>query len=271
MEDEVLIRTLIVDDEPLARATLRQLLVGDPEIELVGECSDGNEAVARIREDAPDLVFLDVQMPELDGFEVLSRLGDARPPLTVFVTAYDQHAIRAFDFYALDYLLKPFTDERFAAALEKAKSTLRREESADFGERVERLLAGLEYGAPSASEKDQASSARYLERIAIKAKGTLKFVRVEDITWIEAADYCVRIHTAEGTHTMRDSLKNLESRLPPELFCRIHRSAIVNLDRIKELQPYFHGDYIVVLHDGRQLRLSRSRREQLMRRLRSDL
>jgi two-component system LytT family response regulator len=250
-------KTLIVDDEALARDTLRRLLAADPEIALLGECGGGAEAGRRIREDVPDLVFLDVQMPEVDGFEALRRSRPARIPAVVFTTAYDRYALRAFEAEALDYLLKPFDDERFLRALERAKARVREHRVHQL---TRRLVATL--GEPARTGPKPPPGA-WAERIALKAEGRVFFVRVDEIDWIEAADYCVRIHTGGRFHLLREPLRELESRLDPRRFFRVHRSALVNLSRIRELQPHFHGEYVVVMEDGARLRLSRGRREHL--------
>jgi two-component system, LytTR family, response regulator len=247
------IRTLIVDDEPLARSRLRALLEREEDITVVGECGDGNEAVAAIRELQPDLLFLDVQMPALDGFGVLEAVGGDRVPAVIFVTAYDKYAIQAFEVHALDYLLKPFDRERFHLALERARAQLQREETVAASER---LLALLEDAQAQAAKKP-------LQRLVIKSGGRVFFLRVEEIDWIEAAGNYVRLHVARETHLLRETMNALETRLDPEQFVRIHRSTIVHLDRIQELQPWFHGDYKVILRDGTQLTLSRGYRQKL--------
>lgn len=234
------IRTLIVDDEPIARRTLRLLLARDPDIELVGEC-DGVEAVAAIEKSRPDLLFLDVQMPEVDGFQVLERAGIETVPAVVFVTAYGQHALRAFEVDAVDYLLKPFDDERFAATLRRVKSSLGR-----------------------AAEKPVH---RHLRRLVIRTAGRVLLVRVEDIDWIEAADYYARVHVGGKSYLIRQTMGELEQALDPAMFFRLHRSGIVNLDKIRELVPHFKGEYTAVLQSGASLRMARGRFEELQRRL----
>jgi two-component system LytT family response regulator len=248
------IRTLIVDDEPLARQRLRDLLEAEPDIELVGECADGGEAVAAIGERKPDLVFLDVQMPVLDGFGVLEALAAERLPVVVFVTAHDRYALRAFDVRALDYLLKPFDRDRFAKALERARAQVRQDQSADVSQR---LLALLE---------DVKGTRKPLDRLVIKSGGRVSFVRTDEIDWIEAAGNYVKIHVQEEAHLLRETIGGLEARLESERFLRIHRSIIVNIDRIRELQPGFHGDQVVILRDGTELPLSRGYRDKLQER-----
>jgi|YelNatPaOPRAMG01_1025707.scaffolds.fasta_scaffold01565_1 two-component system LytT family response regulator len=244
-------RTLIVDDEPLARERLRQLLQAEPEVELVGECADGAEAVTAIRAQAPDLVFLDVQMPELNGFQVLEQLQGGPVPLVIFVTAYDEYALRAFEVHAVDYLLKPFDRERFQKALHRALDQLKRSRLGELDERLAALL------------KDLKLPSKYPERLAIKSGGRVVFVPLEDIDWIEAADNYVQLHVGPESHLYRQTMAELEQTLPPDKFMRISRSTIVNLSRIKEMQPLFHGEYAVILRDGTRLTLSRSYRDKL--------
>lgn len=258
------ISALIVDDEPVAREGIRVMLQDDPDIEVVGECADGATAVEMIRGLEPDLVFLDIQMPETDGFAVIEEIGTDRMPAVIFVTAYDQYALRAFDVAALDYLLKPFDDERFAASLERVKAQIRQNE---VGELSRRLVALLETQADQAADQSPPESGAYLERVMLKVGGRVIFRKVGDIDYIEAEGDYVRLHMGGESHLLRDTMKRLESQLDPRRFARIHRSTIVNLDRIKELHPYFHGDYMVVLKDGTELKLSRTRRASLERRL----
>ena len=248
------LRALVVDDEPLARETIRRLLAQDPEIELLGECSSGVEAVRSLQETSPDILFLDVQMPEVDGFEVLRRAAPAAPGAVVFVTAHDVYALRAFEAAALDYLLKPFDDERFHRTLARAKARVREQ-------RVTRL-AGM-MAAALESEPRATPPGGFAERLGIRRDGGVVFVRLDEVDWIEAADYCVRIHTGGRFLLHREPLQQLERRLDRRRFFRVHRSAIVNLARVRELQPHFHGDGIVVLQDGSRLRVSRARRTRL--------
>lgn len=232
-------RALIVDDEPLARSNVAVLLQLDPDIEVVGECGSGLEALPQIRKLKPDLVFLDVQMPECDGFDVLEMLGRDLPPAIIFVTAYDQYALRAFEAGALDYLLKPFDNLRFERALERAK---------------QRIALGR--NLPSS-----------LDRIVIKSSGQVSFLKISDIDWIEAADYYSCLHVGPKSYLLRRSMSDLEKELDQAHFCRIHRSAIVNLDRVRGLNLGENGDYEVVLENGANLRLSRSYRKQLQARM----
>jgi two-component system LytT family response regulator len=260
--EKMKIRALVVDDEPLARRNLRVLLEADPEVELVGEASGGAEALALISEHSPDLVFLDVQMPEMDGFGVLERLEAERLPVVIFVTAFDKYALKAFDFHALDYLLKPFDDSRFEKALARAKQLLAQRELKDLSRRLISLLE--DRGASHINEAAGADRpARYQTRFLIKSAGRVSFIRADEIDWIEAEDYYVKLHVKGRGHLLRETMNDIETRLDPEVFVRVHRSSIVNLERVRELQQLFGGDYTVVLQDGTQLKLSRTRRERL--------
>lgn len=232
------IRALVVDDEPLARSSLQLLLRRDPDLEVVAECGSGLEALEAIPEHRPDLLFLDVQMPECDGFDVLERLGADLPPAIVLVTAHDQYALRAFEAGALDYLLKPFDNDRFYRALERAK---------------EKVSRGRQ--------------AAKLERFVIKGKCQVWFVKISEIDWIEAADYYSCLHVGPRTHLLRRSMAELERELDPDLFCRIHRSSIVNLDRVAGLKLNPEGEYDVLLENRVRLRLSRGYRKQLQSRM----
>jgi two-component system LytT family response regulator len=254
------IRTLIVDDEPLARRNLRVLLEKDPQIEIVEECRNGREAVKAINTLSPDLIFLDIQMPEMDGFDVLEHVGPEHIQAIIFVTAFDQYALKAFDVHALDYLLKPFDDERFAHALKRAKAQI---EAHEINRLSKRLLALLEE-RESERKVDQQD---YLTRLMIKDSGRVRLLKVDEIDFVEADGNYAKLHAGRTTHLLREKMNDLEGRLDPARFVRIHRSIIVNLDRIKEMHPHFNGDYIVVLQDGRQLRMSRTRREHLEARL----
>jgi two-component system LytT family response regulator len=252
MTESPLIRVLIVDDEPLAREMLREMLEADQDVEIVGERSNGSEAVEAIRVHLPDLLFLDVQMPEVGGFEVLEALGTGPMPHVIFVTAYDQYAVRAFEVHALDYLLKPFDRERFDISWQRAKAQIVRDKD---GGRDQRILALL--------EELKAGSSRYLERLVIKSGGRIYFLETNEIDWIEAEGNYVSVHSGKKSHLLRETISSLESQLDPRKFLRIHRSSIVRIDRIKELQPWFHGEYHVILQNGTQLMLSRNYREKL--------
>jgi two-component system, LytTR family, response regulator len=246
----VTIRALIVDDEPLARQRIRTLLEKDSEVEVIDECGDGRAALAAIQEYRPDLVFLDVQMPVLDGFGVIEELGGALMPAVIFVTAHDRFALRAFEVHAFDYLLKPFDKERFHTALERAKAAVTQSRNGD----VQQLLALL---------KDVRETRSLPERLVVKTGGRVFFVRIEEIDWIEAAGNYVRLHCGKEDHLLRESMSGVEGRLDERQFLRIHRSTIVNVERIQELQPAFHGDYAVILRDGTELTLSRGYRDKV--------
>jgi two-component system LytT family response regulator len=239
---------LIVDDEPLARDRIRELLNSDDEIEIVGEARNGHEAIEAITAHAPDLVFLDVQMPDMDGFAVLKALRVKPMPLIIFVTAYDQHAVRAFDVHAVDYLMKPFDRKRFKKALDHAKDQMKRPTNEDEG-RIVRLLEELKAGA------------RYLERFAVKTGEKVLFVRAEDVESIEAEGNYARLNLADSFHLLRDTINSIESQIDPRTFVRIHRSTIVNMNRVKELQTWARGEYRVVLHSGASHTLSRGYRK----------
>jgi two-component system LytT family response regulator len=258
------IKTLIVDDEPLARRNLRLLLSKDPQIEILDECRNGREAVKAINALSPDLIFLDIQMPEMDGFDVLAHVGPENIHAIIFVTAFDQYALKAFDVHALDYLLKPFDDERFAHALQRAKTQI---EAREINRLSKRLLALLE--ERESERKAPAEQSSYLTRVMIKTAGRVVLLKVAEIDFIEADGNYAKLHAGRKEHLLREKMNDLEGQLDPAKFVRIHRSVIVNLDRIKEMHPHFNGDYIVVLEDGSQLKLSRTRREQLESRLKA--
>jgi two-component system LytT family response regulator len=251
------LRILIVDDEPLAREGIRLLLETEPDVEVVGEAADGTEAVAAIEKLRPDLVFLDVQMPGMTGLEVLSRVEVERMPEVVFCTAYDQYALQAFEHHALDYLLKPFDDDRFHGTLERARGRIRDRGADNLGRRMLALLEEFGSGGGPAAPRSP-----FADRLAVKTAGRTYFLRTEEIDWIEAADYYVKLHVDGKEHLLRESMNKLEKELDPRRFLRVHRSSIINLERVKEL----HGrgnDHAVVLRDGTRLKLSRSRREKL--------
>lgn len=239
------LRVIVIDDEPLARDSIRVLLRNDTEVEIVGEGSgtDGAALIARTR---PDLMFLDIQMPEVDGFTLLDQVGAHAVPAIIFVTAYDRYALRAFEVHALDYLLKPFDDQRFAQALERAKERARGRRRGEIDDRIAELLA-----------ERSATRTRFL--IPVRDKTIV--VDAGQIDWIEAADYYVSLHAGTATHLLRQTMDEIEKQLDPRQFFRVHRSAIVNLDRVREIHPLFRGDCALVLADGRRLKLSRSRRK----------
>lgn len=255
------VRTLVVDDEPLARAGIRRLLAADAEIEVVGEAGDGRSAVAAIRRLRPDLLMLDVQMPEMDGFQVLNEVGADAVAAIVFVTAYDHFAIRAFEVQALDYLLKPFEDDRFSTVLERAKRHVRRERADDLAGRLAALLERFDRGTGRAGGSG-------LSRIMVKEGGRVFFQPVEEIEWIEAADYYARIHVGGGSHLIRESLASLEERLDAARFVRVHRSAIVNVERVQELRLDWRNRPCLVLVTGEKVPVSRSRMDALERAMR---
>jgi two-component system LytT family response regulator len=242
------IRTLIVDDETLARERLMRLAAKEPDLEVVGDCATGAEAARLLEAQGADLVFLDVEMPGMDGFALMQQLG-GRVPVVIFVTAFDAHAVHAFEVRAADYLLKPVSAERFRAACERAREIIR---AGAVAGRTERLLSVLEQ-----------LEGRHARRLMIRNDGRLFFVKVADIEWIEAAGNYVRIHAGKEVHLMRGTLASLEQQLDPDSFVRIHRSTIVNLEAVRELQPWFAGDYVVLLRNGGQLRLSRWYRDRL--------
>jgi two-component system LytT family response regulator len=242
------LRILIVDDESVARRRVRRLLAAERDVTVIGECGDGDSAVAAIAADRPDLVFLDVQMPEKDGFEVLQAIPAAELPAILFVTAYDRYALRAFDVHAIDFLLKPFTRERFRIALARARERLERRDRD----------AGLAALAASLHERP-----RYLSRVPVRTSGRIVLVDLATVDWLEAADNYVRLHGQKREYLLRETLATLESQLDPDRFARIHRSAIVQIDRIVELHPATHGDFDVLLRDGTRLTLSRTCRERL--------
>jgi two-component system LytT family response regulator len=239
------LRALIVDDEQLARARLRKLLAGVTELEILGECGNGPEAISFIPKNRPDLVFLDVQMPEVSGFDVLRALPAEVWPAVIFVTAHDQHAIEAFDVHALDYLLKPFTQVRLLDAVQRARKHLEARNLTVINRQLADLL--------EASKPDRA----YLNRIAVKNGTQTVFVRIEEVDYVEsAANYAV-VHTSTENHVLRETLTNLESRFPPRLFLRISRSTLVNLERVKSVQAGARGEYLVILQNGKQLLMTR--------------
>ena len=245
------IRCLVVDDEPLGRERIVALLRSIPDAEVVGESDTGHAAVAAVTELVPDLVFLDVQMPELDGFGVLAALSGGHTPAVIFVTAYDEYALKAFEVHAQDYLLKPFDAERFTTAFLRAAERIRNDKSTDTNERVLALLEGLERQRPRRT------------RIPIKSGGSVFFLPVDEIDWIEAADNYVRLHAKGDVHVLRQTLQHMEESLASDVFLRIHRSTIVNVNRIREIQPWFGGEYVVLLRDGTKLQTSRRYRPRL--------
>jgi two-component system LytT family response regulator len=244
-------KALIVDDEPLARRKIRALLAADPDVQVVAECAGGEQAISSINEMRPDLVFLDVQMPEVNGFDVLAAVASDRMPVVIFVTAYDQYCLQAFEYSALDYLLKPVDRKRFRVSLDRAKSRINSNRQSGLAAEAAVILENWK------------TRPAYLERIAIKTSGRVLLARTDQIDWIEAQGKYVRVHISGQSHLLRDGMAALESQLDPRKFLRIHRSVIVNLDRIRELEPWFHNEYRVVLADGTRLMLSRTCKKKL--------
>jgi two-component system LytT family response regulator len=247
----MMIRAAIVDDEPLARRRIRNLLREARDVEVVAECANGREAIGALDGAPPDLLFLDIQMPEVDGFDVLRAIGLGRVPVVIFVTAYDQFALRAFEAHALDYLLKPFDDERFEAALQRARARIRERQGGDVNVRLGALLEEVRGGRG------------YLQRLVVPAGHRSVFIRTEDIDWIEAERNYIRLHVRGRAHLLRENLGRIEVSLDPARFCRIHRSTIVNIDRIQAVESLFRGEYLVVLQDGTRLTSGRAYRSNL--------
>ncbi len=246
------IKTLIVDDEPLARERVRRMLQDEKDIAIVGECVGGLEAVETIERIAPDLVFLDIQMPQMNGFEVLQSIEPPNVPVIIFVTAFDQYALKAFEFHALDYLLKPFSKDRLRSALNRVREQIQITQPNTVDERLTALLNDLK------------TENKYLERLLLKSSGRIYFVKTDEVDWIESAGNYAKLHVGRETHLLRETMSGLEESLNPENFLRIHRSCIVNIDRVKELHPLFSGDYMVIMQDKRELTLSRNYRDRLL-------
>ena len=246
------IRTLIVDDEPLARERVKRFLKDERDVEILGECGNGTDAIKAIREKEPDLVFLDIQMPEKNGFDVIKSIDSNDLPTIVFVTAYDQYALQAFDVHALDYLLKPFNRERFHRAVSRAKDQIDSRRRGELDDRLVSLISNI------TTEK------KYLDRLVVKSVGRVFFLKTGEIDWIEAAGNYLKLHVGREAHMIRETMNNIEGKLDPAQFMRIHRSTIVNIDRIKELHPMFSGDYSAILRDGTELALSRNYRERFL-------
>jgi two-component system, LytTR family, response regulator len=253
-----MIRALIVDDEPVARRRIRRLLSSETDFVVAGECGDGDSAIAAIEKERPDLVFLDVQMPEKDGFAVLRAVGDAMPPV-VFVTAFDQYALAAFEVHALDYLLKPFSRARFQQSVRRARTEVQRARESTRDDNWKALLSELR------------ARGRYLTRFAVRTPDRVLLVEADRVDWIEAADNYAILHVGAAAHAIRETLARLATELDPEKFVRVHRSAIVHIGRVKALQPAFHGDFIVLLHDGTRVAMSRNYRPQVEALLRRSL
>jgi two-component system, LytTR family, response regulator len=251
------VRVILVDDEPLSLRRLHQLLNALPEIEIVAQCTSGRQAIAAIGELKPDVVFLDVQMPEVNGFEVVAAVSRAEMPLIVFVTAYDEYAVRAFDVLALDYIMKPVAPERLRLACERASAALTsKERRAARQESVGGLLQQLE------QDGRMRESAAKTNRLLVRADDRIVMLKTDDINWVEAAGNYVRIHVGKDTYMIRETIGRLETILDPGRFARIHRSTVINLDSVKEMQPWFSGEMLVIMNDGTQLKLSRTYRRQ---------
>ena len=245
------LRIVIVDDEPIAREGVRVQLSHQLDVEVVSECVNGLEAVAAIQELNPDLVFLDVQMPGMDGFDVLQTIGGNNMPAVVFVTAYDKYALKAFEVNAIDYLLKPFDKQRFERAFERAKERIQQADTGSVNLRLSHLLASIH------------PQQKYLERLVVKSSGRIFFLEVSEIDWIEAADNYVSLHLGKESHLIRETLKSLGGKLNPDRFVRVRNSAIINLKRVKELHPLFKGEYEILFHSGQKLRSSRRYRQRI--------
>jgi two-component system LytT family response regulator len=243
------IRVLVVDDEPPARKRLRTLLSTESDLEIIGEAASGSEAVKMIAAERPDLVFLDIQMPGLDGFGVIREIANDDPPLIVFVTAHDEHAIKAFEVQAVDYVLKPVVEPRLRDAVRRAVERIRGAGTRDTSRELARLLDRLSQPVPASAL-----------RLPIRRDGSVTFVRADEIDWLEADGDYVRIHAGKATHVVRDTIAEVTSRLPAERFVRVHRSIVVNTERIREVQPWFKGDYVLILNDGTKLRSGRTYR-----------
>jgi two-component system LytT family response regulator len=238
----------------LARKRLRRVLRQDAEIEIIGECADGKEAAEAVARMKPDLLFLDVQMPELDGFQVMAEIGAANAPVVIFVTAFDHFALKAFEVHALDYLLKPFDAERLKKTVERAKEQIKKRGAESAPAADERLLALL---------KDIKTEPRYLRRLTVKSRGRTIFLTVDDIDYIEAEGNYLSLQVGKEAHLIRSAMHQFEEKLDPEKFARIHRSTIINLDRVKEMHPMFNGDQLVIMKNGKELTLSRNYRDRL--------
>ena len=247
------IKVAVADDEPLARERIRSMLEGRDRYSIVAECNDGVQTVQALTAHDIDLLFLDVQMPGLDGFQIVESLGSAPLPIIVFVTAFNDYALRAFDVSALDYLLKPFDRERFEKTLARVEERLASRHRGDMSAELHEFLGTL--SSPVAPS--------HVSRFSVKANGEIYFVRAEDVDWIDAEGNYVALHAAGRCHLVRDTIKSLESRLDPAKFVRVHRSAIINVDRLRKLQPYFHGEYVITLQDGTTLTSSRTYSDRL--------
>jgi two-component system LytT family response regulator len=263
------IRAVIVDDEPLAREALRLMLKDDPEMEVIAECRNGREAVRVIRKKSPDIVFIDIQMPEIDGFQVVEEIGVKKMPVTIFVTAYDKHALRAFAAHALDYLLKPFDHDRFNSALQRAKILVRQRELGVMNENLFALLKDMKALADTSSseaDKNKPGNVGYkepIDRVVIKSGGRIYFLKIEEIDWVEGAGDYLSLHADSKSHLIRETMGTFHAKLDSTKFLRIHRSKIVNIERVKDIQPLFKGEYVITLTSGVRLNSSRGYRREL--------
>ncbi len=251
MADKKAITALIVDDEQPGRHKIREMLKHESTIEIIGECTNGADAVEAIQSKKPDLVFLDVQMPEMDGFGVIKKLGVSNLPEIIFVTAYDHYALQAFEVHALDYLLKPFDKERFQNALQRAKDRVLQRDQSAMGQKLLSMLQEIKLNQ------------KHSDRLVVKSEGKVFFLKTDEIDWIEAAGNYVRLHAGGESHLLRETMSGIQKKLNPNQFIRIHRSTFVNIEQIKELQPWFHGEYVVILKEGTQLTMSRGYRNNL--------
>ena len=260
------IKTIIVDDEEEAREGMKSLLSKDPDIHLLTVCADGVQAIKAINETAPDLVFLDIQMPEVNGFDVLNSIEIAKMPAVIFATAYDRFAVKAFDLHAIDYLLKPFTNKRFYESLGLAKERIRTTSLQHINQELSAILKGY-FQEKNTGEHDvliHQNTASLADKLVIKSSGKIYFIPMKEIVWIEAYDSYVKIHIGRKYHLVRESMKNIEEKLPASIFARIHKSSIVNINFIAELEPYYNGEFVVKLSEGTELKLSRSYRNTFM-------
>jgi two-component system, LytTR family, response regulator len=265
------IRALIVDDESLAREALLVMLGDDPEIEVIAECRNGKEAVRAIREQSPEVVFLDIQMPEMDGFQVIEEVGAMQMPVTIFVTAYDKHALRAFEAQALDYLLKPFDHDRFNTALQRAKTFVRQQKLGEISESLFAVLQNMKVKTgelpleTDTIKADKATHKEPIDRVVIKSGGHIYFLKIEEIDWVEGAGDYLTLHSGSQSHLIRETMGNFHAKLDAQKFLRIHRSTIVNIERIKDIQPLSKGEYIITLTNGKRLKSSRGYHHELQR------
>ncbi len=253
-----IIKVAVVDDEPFARKKLLNFLKNNPDIKIVGEFANGKDALQNLPSLHADVLFLDIQMPEIDGFQILQNLHMQNPPLVVFVTAFDQYAITAFEHHALDYLLKPFDAERFEKTLMRVRENLSRDETATITGRLQQLLGELD------------RKPEFLQRLMLKSGAEIYFLKVSEIDWIEAAGNYLTLHSGRKTHLLRETMNNITKKLDPAVFVRIHRSQIVNIDRVKKLQSDAHGDYLILLESGQELTLTRTYRDNLLKRFSTD-